>query len=163
MKKGILLLLLVSAASFCHAQDELPTVVPDRPGFVWGAEVTPIHKVAWDNGFSFESMPDGTRSITLNSTSLRYGIFENVELRVGTDFVLYNDNATADMVFGVAPLTVGAKMKLYESSNFLPSVGILTELKSPHVGTKDLLPSRLAPALYLLFEHSIGERPCGGA
>ena len=91
MKKGILLLLLVSAASFCHAQDELPTVVPDRPGFVWGAEVTPIHKVAWDNGFSFESMPDGTRSITLNSTSLRYGIFESLGAFIETINYLHRE------------------------------------------------------------------------
>ena len=40
----------------------------------------------------------------------------------------------------------------------MPAIGLLAELKSPHVGSKGLLPSYLTPALHALFEHNIGER-----
>lgn len=152
-----LLFALLLLAGICQAQEELPSVVPDRPGCVWGAEVMPHHKIGWDNGFAYESAADGARTITLNSTIIRYGLFENMELRVGTDFQLY-DNDAAKLAFGIAPLSVGTKIKLYEGSGIIPSVGILAELKSPHVGSKDLLPSHIAPSIYALVEHSIGER-----
>lgn len=157
MRKGILLILLISTASFCLAQDELPTVVPDRPGNTYGADVTQHHKITWDNGFAFESN-EGSPFWTLNSTIVRYGLFENVELRVGTDFVWPHDETSEKPTIGISPLTVGTKIKLYESSSWLPSVGLLAQLKSPHVGTKVLLPSYLAPSMYAIFEHSIGER-----
>lgn len=158
MKKTLLLTFLILTACLCFAQEELPTVVPDRPGMSWGAEVTPHHKLIWDNGFGFEKTSEGAHTLTLSSTALRYGLFENTELRVGTDFLLYNDGDAPEPTFGIAPLFVGTKIKLYEGEGFLPSVGVLAELRSPHVGSKDLLPSHLAPSAYLLFEHAIGER-----
>ena len=151
------LLALLLLAGICQAQEELPTIVPDRPGNTWGAEVTQHRKIAWDNGFTFESAADGTQSMTLNSTNLRYGIFENVELRLGTDFVLpKGPDGWNFRDIGIAPLTFGTKIKIHEGQGLIPSVGVLAELKTP-IGTKDL-PSHLAPSMYLLFEHSIGER-----
>ena len=78
-----------------------------------------------------------------------------MELRVGTDFLLSNDGQAKEPTFGVAPLTIGTKLKVYESTNWLPSIGLLAEFKSPHIGSKEQLPSHLAPSMYVLFEHSI--------
>lgn len=150
MKTKIALFIVLFLAGFCQAQEELPTVVPDRPGITNSTDVMPLYKLGWDNGFCFESMPDGTSTVTLNSTILRYGIFENVELRLGTDFQLFNDRSPA---IGVAPLYFGTKIKLFDGTDLLPSIGVLAELQSPHLGSKDLLPSHLAPSLYLLFQH----------
>ena len=155
MKKSIFILSLLMAAVICQAQDELPVLSPDRPGYTWGAAVLPHHKVSWENGFGYESTPDGTRTWTLNSTIVRYGIFKNVELRVGTDFLLFDEDRDTKPTFAVAPLTIGTKLKVYESSSWLPSIGLLVEFKSPHIGSKELLPSHLAPSTYLLFEHEI--------
>lgn len=158
MKKALVLFVTVLLANLCHAQDELPALVPDRPGMSWGAEVTPHHKVIWDNGFGYEKSADGAQTIKLSSAMFRYGLFENMELRVGSEFLLNKEDGTQKPTFGIAPLAIGAKIKLYEGSGILPSVGVLAEFRSPHVGTKDQLPSYLAPSAYLLFEHSIGER-----
>ena len=49
---------------------------------------------------------------------------------------------TGIRVVTVCPdLTIGTKLKVYESTSWLPSVGLLAEFKSPHVGSKELLPS----------------------
>lgn len=157
MKQLSFLFTFIMTFGICHAQDDLPAVVPDRPGYAWGAEVTPERKLIWDNGIGFESSPDGERTFTLNTTILRYGILENVELRVGTDFLL-NGNGLESPHLGIAPLSFGTKIKLHEGSGWIPSVGLLAELKSPHIGSKDLLPSHIAPSIYALFEHVIGER-----
>lgn len=155
MKKIFFVISLILPFVMCYAQEELPTVVPDRPGNTWGTEVTPLHKLIWDNGIGFESSPDGAQTITLNTTILRYGIFKNMELRVGTDFVMSKDSEAIKPTFGINPLCVGTKLKVYEGTRILPSIGLLAELTSPHVGSKDLLPSHLAPSMYLLFEHTV--------
>lgn len=165
MKRIILALfvaLLVLSVTPLKAQydpelDELPVLVPDRPGYTWGAEVLPLHKVSWENGFCFESLPDGTKGVTLNSTVVRYGIVENVELRVGTDFLLLTDDPAKGSSLGVAPLTVGTKIKVYEGEGWLPSVGVLAQFGSSRIGSKELLPSHLTPSMYLLFEHALGD------
>lgn len=143
---------------YCLAQDEFPTIVPDRPGYTNGTDVAPLHKIIWDNGFNFESMKNGPQVITLNSTIVRYGIFENVELSVGTDFLFHKDEEGMKPAFGVTPMYFGTKIKLYEGSGIIPNIGIRAELQSPHIGTKDLLPSHIAPSLYLLFEHIVNDR-----
>lgn len=155
MKKLFLFFVLVFAATLGFAQDELPMVVPDRPGYTWGAEVTPHHKVIWDHGFGYESTFEGANTLTLSSTVLRYGLFENLELRVGTDFMMFNDGNAKEPTFGFSPLTIGTKLKVYEGTGILPSIGLLAELQSPHIGSKDLLPSHLAPSMYLIFENTV--------
>ena len=150
-----LLFALLMTAGLCQAQEELPVFPADRPGYTWGIEVLPLHKVSWENGIGYESTPDGAHTMTLNTTIVRYGIFQNMELRVGTDFLLSNDGQAKEPTFGVAPLTIGTKLKVYESTNWLPSIGLLAEFKSPHIGSKEQLPSHLAPSMYVLFEHSI--------
>lgn len=158
MKTRFFLILFLSTMSICRAQEEFPSLVADRPGMSWGAEVTPHHKLIWDNGFGFEKTPEGAQTFTLGTTILRYGLFKDTELRVGTEFLLYNDGDASEPTFGIAPLFVGTKIKLYEGEGILPSVGVLAEFRSPHVGTKNQLPSYLAPSAYLLFEHAIAER-----
>ena len=155
MKKTVILSLLLLAITLCYAQDELPSVVPDRPGYTWAPDVTPHQKLIWDHGFGFESTPEDGNTLTLGTEVLRYGLFENMELRVGTDFMMYNDGDAMEPTFGISPLTIGTKIKLYEGSGILPSVGFLAEVQSPHIGSKDLLPSHLAPSMYLIFGHEV--------
>jgi hypothetical protein len=154
MKKLFLFFALVFAVSLGFAQEELPSVVPERPGYTWGAEVTPHQKLIWDHGFGYESTPEGAKTLTLSSSVFRYGLFKNMELRVGTDFMMYNDGDAMEPTFGINPLTIGTKLKMYEGSGILPSVGLLAEVQSPHIGSKDLLPSHLAPSMYLIFENT---------
>ena len=152
-----LLFALLMVAGLCKAQEEVPVLPADRPGYTWGAEVLPLYKISWENGIGYESSPDGAHTMILNSTIVRYGIFVNMELRVGTDFLMFNDGQAKEPTFGIAPLTIGTKLKVYESTNWLPSIGLLAEFKSPYVGSLELLPSHLAPSMYALFEHCIND------
>lgn len=156
MKKSILIFALLMMAGVCMAQEEEPVLVPDRPGCVWGAEVLPFRKISWENGISFER-DNGDRTFSLPSTIVRYGIFHNVELRVGTEFQLLEEPPFETKQFGVAPLTIGTKIKCYEGEGLIPSVGVLAELASPHVGSANLLPSHVAPHLYLILEQTLTE------
>lgn len=152
--RRLLFIALVFCYGLCHAQEELPTISADRPGALTGTDVMPLYKVQWETGIGFESSGDGAHTFTLNNTLLRFGLFENAEIRIGTDALLWNDGSSMEHSFGLTPLTFGIKARFYESTGYLPSVSMLAELKSPHVGTKELLPAHLTPSLHLLFEHT---------
>lgn len=161
MKKAqVILHTLLILVGLCNAQEELSVLSAARPGYTWGAEVLSLHKVSWENGFGFESSHDGTHTMTHNSAIVPYGIFKDMELRVGTDSLMFNDGQAKEPTF--APLTVGTKLKVYESTNWLPYIGLLAEFKSPHIGSKELLSSHLVLSIYALFEHSINDWLSGG-
>lgn len=161
MKKNILILTLIAMATLCHAQ-ELPSLPAERPGATCGTEILPLHKISWENGFGSESS-GGTHTTTLTSTMLRYGIFHNVEVLVATDLVMINDGLSTEPTFDIAPPTLGTKIKVYEGSGLLPSVGLLAQLGLPRNGlvftnNAELHPAHIAPSMYLLFDHEINER-----
>ena len=155
MEKFFLFFALLLMVGLCHAQEEDVVFVPDRPGYVWGTEVLAHHKISWENGIRLDQ-PFDDRVLAINSTIIRYGLFENVEVRVGADFLTGEGYDFQGM--GVSPLTIGTKIKCYEGEGLIPSVGILAEFRSPHIGSSELRPSHIAPLLYLLLEQSIGEK-----
>lgn len=109
--RRLLLIALVFICSLCHAQEELPAISADRPGALTGTDVMPLHKLQWETGMGYEWMKDGPHTLTLNTTLLRFGLFKNTELRVGTDFLMWNDGQAMEPSFGIAPLTIGMKTR----------------------------------------------------
>ena len=155
MSKRFILLVLVFVCCIGHAQEDQPVIAADRPGALTGPHVMPYHKLQWETGIGFESTKGGPRTITLNTTLLRFGLFKHAEIRVGTNFLLSNDGQAPKYTFGIAPLNVGLKAQLNEGSGILPTVAFLAQVQSPHIGTKDQLPPHLAPSVYFLFEHVV--------
>ena len=158
MKKVAFAILLGFAAGFCHAQDVRTVYTPDRPGALADTGILPLHKLAWEGETGIESRSGGPRTWTINSSQLRFGLFEDVELRVGADFLMVRDTPDANPQYGLAPLNIELKARFYEGSGILPSVGLLAGLVSSHVGSKWLLPSHLTPAMCLLFDHTVNDR-----
>ncbi|MBR0532524.1 MAG: transporter [Bacteroidales bacterium] len=156
----IIFIIIVLSLSYgiCLAQDDLPVISADRPGALTGTDIMPRFKLQWETGMGVESDSDAPYTITLNSSLLRFGLFERAELRVGTDFLLSNIGKSMKPGFDVAPISVGLKTNLHEGSGIIPSIAFLTEMRTPHMGMKVLLPAHLAPSFHLLFENPLNDR-----
>ena len=91
----IILLVLLLSAGISQAQEELPEFSADRPGYTTGTGIVPRHKVACENGFGYESLPDGAHCLTLNNTMVRYGDGETAapqtDLALATGFNITDD------------------------------------------------------------------------
>lgn len=155
MKKLYLILAMVLVGGLCHAQEELPTISADRPGALTGTDVMPLHKVQWETGVGVESTKDGPHIFVLNNTLIRFGLFERAEIRLGANVLMLNEGPGQKPTFGMTPLTFGIKTKFFDGRGILPSVALLAEVKSPHIGKKEWLPSHLTPTLHLLFDHTV--------
>lgn len=157
MKKTILSLFFLLTTILCSAQTELPTISADRPGATESTDIMPRFKIQWETGFGFTREVGISNKFTLNNTLVRFGLFENTELRIGTDLLII-DEIDQEQFFGMEPLTYGLKTRFYEGEGAIPSVGMLAELGSSRVGSDRLLSTYLPIKLTLMADH---EFECG--
>jgi len=158
MRNIFIIIALLLSYGICQAQDEMPVISADRPGALTGTDIMPQFKLQWETGMSVELDSDASHTITLNSSLLRFGLFERAEVRIGTDFLLSNIGKAMEPSFDMAPISIGLKTMLHEGSGIIPSIAFLAEMRAPHFGMKVLLPAHLTPSFHLLIDHTLNDR-----
>jgi hypothetical protein len=131
------------------------TIATDRPGFTDAVTAVDKGTLQIESGFlrSFGVIPDGSwENISWNNTSLRYGIFQNTELRVFANISQVNlnhpriDYARQD---GLNPVKAGFKTELVEGYNQKPSISVIGHLNIPTDS------GRILPDMHLVFHHQV--------
>ena len=88
--KRIIPIVLVFLSVLCEAQDKAPELITDRPDQTESSSVVPLKSLQIETGFVLENdETDNTRqkSFAYNTTLLRYGLFDNMELRLGLEYL----------------------------------------------------------------------------
>jgi hypothetical protein len=119
------------------AQDERPELVTDRPDQTESSVVVPRKSLQIETGISLtndEAEGAESRTISLASTLLRYGLFENAELRVGVNYDLLRvSQAIGDTSLqGFTPVDIGTKVYISEEDGFLPELALIASLTMPY-------------------------------
>lgn len=141
------------------AQDEVEFTA-DRPGMGTGTGITAKGKVMWEAGMAFdhakgEDGADGVNAFTFANMLWRYGVTNNIEVRLGMDGV--HERCGKESVTGVTPITVGTKVRFYQGEGLTPSVALLANVALP-VASKAFRPSNFAPSMYLLADHDVTDK-----
>lgn len=165
MKQYYLLgLLLFCSIAWLKAQDSTETIAPDRPGFGDAVSIVPLKNLQVETGFWYEedqTTTVTTRGIGLNSTLLRYGLGEKVELRF--DYNLWQNrtssraepNDAEQVETGFFPIRFGMKANLIENKAWIPAVTFIGMLGLPQIATDVFQPAYLSPDLQLSFANPI--------
>ncbi|MBN2596413.1 MAG: transporter [Marinifilaceae bacterium] len=135
MKKMSLLTLAVLLWG-CLIAQEKEDIVTDRSNQTVSAAIVPLKKFQIESGFSFERYNSEIKNTTYNSTLVRYGLFEKMELRLGLAYLGTNvsfDGGNFDES-GFAPIVVGAKFQLLEENEVLPKLAFMTTVTLPNTG-----------------------------
>lgn len=154
MKKLFLLLLCVSGSLMTARAQEQAEFTADRPGVSTGPAVVGHKVIQLEQGLSYD-VADGTSAFTFSNTLFRYGLFPNMELRLGGDGFLYKDNNAFKAAF--SGLSVGTKIKCFEGRDAVPAVSVLADFAVPHTASAGFSVDHLAPSLYLLFENPVND------
>lgn len=174
MQKGIknytILLLFSMAGLKITAQSDnkmknYGELITDRPDQTESSAVLPKGFLQVETGAFFETVKaDGieTESKTFNTTLLRYGLLENLELRLGFDFMeqtrsIYGKKL-ADVSSGFSPLLFGAKVSITEENGILPEIGLLGHLSLPFSASKDYKPENTGVDFRFAFSHTLNDR-----
>ncbi|MBT8326759.1 MAG: transporter [Bacteroidia bacterium] len=176
--KRILSVLLLFAACYCNAQIET-----DRPDFTESPNVVPKGALQIETGFVFENdlsakeqrqskIQLSERNYTVNTTLFRYGLTENIELRLNTNYTLSKVGNTNDIelldsthnpilsdIKGFQTSFIGFKTNLYKNDKL--SLGFLGHLYIPALASGDFIRTvgqRVAPEFLVPATLSLNER-----
>ena len=157
MKKIFLTILMCCVCAGAWAQQEEAEFTADRPSASTGPSVVGHHVVQLEQGIQYDG--DGSRygTYTFSNTLLRYGLFPNMELRLGGDAFLYPSGGGCDISYSPAfsGISLGTKIKCFEGMGPIPAVSVLADFSIPRTASKGFNVDHLAPSLYLLFENPV--------
>jgi hypothetical protein len=142
--KRFLFFILSITVFYAHAQENTPDLITDRPDQTESASVVPLRSLQIETGFIFESDNALDRKLTtydFNSTLLRYGLLERLELRLGLAFLSErsknNDTGISETVKGLSPLYTGFKILVVEEKGCIPQIAFLGGLILPFTARKN--------------------------
>ncbi|PKQ61998.1 hypothetical protein BZG02_13745 [Labilibaculum filiforme] len=165
MKKTLTLFAVAMLLSgWLIAQEKAP-MVTDRPDQTESASIVTLNGFQIETGFSFERYNSDINNTTYNSTLVRYGLCEKIELRLGLAYLGTNisfDGGSFDES-GFAPIVVGAKFQLNEESEGLPKLALMTTFSLPNTGANVYENKYLGADFRVNGEYSLNEAMSLGA
>ncbi len=153
--------------SCVFAQDDhksLGALITDRPDATESPNAIPKGFLQVETGAFFESFDKKnikTDAFTFNTTLVRYGLLENMELRLGWDFTeistKVNGNKLDNVASGFNPLLLGFKTGIAKENGVFPEIGILGHLYLPFSASDDFKPETTSVDFRFSFSHTLGE------
>jgi hypothetical protein len=144
MKYFIPILFAVITFQNTHAQDELPSIVTDRPDQTESSVTVPHKILQIETGFTYGwDKQDGIASKDLgyNGTLLRWGVLKRFEIRLGAAYAGYEQKDdmtdTKTTLSGFAPLSVGFKWNFLYGNGPIPTLALISSVDIPALASGD--------------------------
>ncbi len=126
--------LVVAATQPALAQCKPPapdsTISTDRPTFANSSTTVPCHSLQLETGL-LESSENAQRGFDLPEASLRFGLSDTTELRLGVPDYFQNYTSGSSPATGLGDLSLGAKQQLHTSSGNGLNLALVAALSFP--------------------------------
>lgn len=162
-----LLFIAIFAASFSTlAQDDnLGTIVTDRPDATEASSTVGKGVLQFEAGGLYESFETNnvkSENYTYNTMLIRYGILDNVELRLGWNFIegvtSVNGNKLDNVLSGLSPLLLGLKIDIAEEDGAMPEIALIGHVFPVFSASSDYRPENTGIDFRLSLSHTLGEK-----
>ena len=153
--------LLLGLSFSLYSQDTLKVtdLVTDRPDQTESSVIVPVGLLQIETGYLHESVTSDISNTLYNSTLLRYGFTENLEIRFGVGYLKNveepNIGDAGIITKGLIPLLIGSKLYVAEEKGIWPEVAFCAGFSLPESGSSKFKTSYLAPILKILASHTI--------
>ena len=168
MKRKSLSFLYMLTVGFLSAQEnkhESVEMVTDRPDATESSRVVPKGTIQVETGGFYESYKDmGVKSETwvYNTSLLRYGLLDNLELRLGWDvsesIVKGNNRTISAGKTTISPLLFGVKLGITEEENGMPEIAFIGHLQLPFTASKAIRPETTGVDFRFALSHTLNEK-----
>jgi hypothetical protein len=163
MKRIIFFIILSLLAFWAAAQTEKPEIVTDRPDQTEAPVLVPRGGLQVETGFIYEK--DKAKNVnytnyTYNTTLVKYGVNEHLELRLITEYLgetVKAGDGPATKIKGMSPLALGLKIKLADEKGFWPQAALIGHLNLKS-GATEFQPSYTATDFRFTFAHTLSEK-----
>jgi len=169
MNRKILFLTLVifiTSTVYLIAQtDTIPKLVADRPEQTVYTTIVPTGSLQIETGFIYETKSDNEfniENIIVGPIVLRYGLFENLELRLAGSYQsrnVYIKESSLDSTFaGIGSVAVGFKVFIIKEKGLRPEMAFLTVMTLRHIGEERLKPTFSYPIAKIAASHTLSNK-----
>ncbi len=152
-------------AIYSQEQNNPGTLITDRPDATESPSVIPRGYLQIETGALYEDAGEDAfkqHTTTFNTTLLRYGVLENLELRIGWDFseikTDINGVTQENIASGLSPLLLGAKININKEKGWIPEMGLLTHVYLPFSASTDFRPETTGVDFRFSFAHTLSEK-----
>lgn len=148
---GLLLFFVISAT----AQEKKP-IEADRPDQTETPAIVPKGMFQIETGFTYEKSNPTTDSFALPSVLWKYGVNDNFELRLITEFVLEKmPNVESS---GFSPVLIGCKIKICEEKGIFPKTSFIGHIALPNLAWTKYKTLFYAPKFRFTMQHTLSEK-----
>ncbi len=144
---------------------ETESLITDRPDATEASSTVGKGVFQIETGALYTSFEDNntkSEDFTFNTTLLRYGILDNVELRLGWDFVegvtKVNGNKLDNISSGFSPLLLGVKIDIAEEKNGWPEIALIGHIFPIFSASEDYRPESTAVDFRFSMSHTLSEK-----
>ena len=165
MKKGLISILIALLGLPVFAQDERPELITDRPDATEAPNTVLKGALQIETGAFYTSFEENNiqqETYTFNTTLLRYGLLENLELRLGWNIEegrnTVNGQQLDNITSGFSPLLAGVKINITEEKGWLPTIGFIGHIFLPFTASEDYKPETTSADFRFAFDHTLSEK-----
>lgn len=162
----LLIALALSTSTFAQEVQELNSpLVTDRPDATEASSTVGKGVLQFETGGLYETFEENNtknENYTYNTMLIRYGILENLELRLGWDFVegvtTVNGNKLDDVLSGLSPLLLGLKIDIAEENGIMPEIALIGHVFPLFSASADYRPEYTGVDFRLSLAHTLSEK-----
>ena len=154
-----------SGLSFAQESNSVEPLVTDRPDATEGSSTVGKGILQFETGGLYEAFEENnvkTENYTYNTMLVRYGILDNLELRLGWDFVegvtRLNGNKLDNVISGLSPLLLGMKLDIAEEDGCMPEIALLGHVHPIFSASEDYRPETTGVDFRLALSHTLSEK-----
>jgi Putative MetA-pathway of phenol degradation len=140
-------------------------IITDRPDATESATTVPLGSLQIETGAFYTSFEENNikqEVLGYNTTLVRYGILNNLELRLGWNFeegrTTINGTKVDNVTSGFSPLLTGIKINVVEEKGWIPTIGFLGHLILPITAASDYRPETTGVNFIFSFSHTLSEK-----
>jgi Putative MetA-pathway of phenol degradation len=131
-------------------------IATDRPDQTECPFIVPKGYLQAEHGLTYEKISKTSRALTHPSILWKYGISENIEVRLITEIV--SEKELSKPITGLVPITVGFKTKIAEENGLIPKVSFIGHLSVPNWASKALKTGYYAPSFRFTMQHTLSDK-----
>lgn len=167
-KTKIILTILCATNLLLFSQEndkKTEALITDRPDATEASSTVGKGVLQFETGGLYESFEDKnikSENYTYNTTLVRYGILDNVELRLGWDFVegttKVNNKKVNNVTSGLSPLLLGLKIDIAKEDGAMPEIALIGHVFPVFSAAKDYRPEYTGVDFRLAMSHTLSEK-----
>lgn len=148
----LLICLLLSFAIYAQTDP----IQADRPDQTETPAIVPKGMFQVETGFTYQKNDENSTSNSLPSVLWKYGVSENFELRLITEFI--SEKNPDEKSNGFSPILVGIKIKLCEEKGIIPKTSFIGHIGLPNVASSKYKNDFIAPEFRFTMQHTLSDK-----